>query len=63
MQENKSLNKYYSVRKKPWFCPWFVSGTEGLIGGTDYDGGDFGYDVIEMALVDIYTLTQFQRSK
>ena len=53
----KERSKYLSITKELWARPFFISGTEDVISFADYDGGDFGHDVIEMTLVDACTLT------
>lgn len=38
-----------------------MSGTEDVRSGEDGDGGEFGYDEIETALVNVHTFTHLQK--
>ena len=61
MQKRKKeilyLSMHQLIRKNFRAGPLFIYGAEDLIYGADYDGGDFGKDVIEMGLVNFNTLT------
>lgn len=46
------------IRKEFWARPLFILGAEDVRSGTDYNGRDFGYDAIDMTLVeDVYSFT------